>query len=680
MSLQPLTNSPFQFSLSQPNLLATASVDPITRLSDEFDLQEMNDVQTRLFFKTNGLRNEHDRHAVHNHVRAFARQLLLKLQNLRDLGATAQQLRQTGLETLRELESSSTKMIQDFERFQAGSTNLENRFSQFDARAAAPANPLTWAAFSDTSVQNSSSVSPLMGAIGQYLVRPSADQPSVLASVVQKVNRLANVSPEGTQEANKKKESPEINKQGMSELEKRKIALARCIQDEDASKTSSRPLDNTHGANVDFSSASSIMTLVQREKANQNAVTAKITAAAFHAVGYAIKETTAFALGCRSGGEREKNCRIVVGYVKTGTKKVEDGVKYAITAVGLKPAFKRAMSGKALEERLVQIGLPRESSKWYEVSARQFVRDSNTVTTNLAFVGATSAVLKIGKSLFSFPRSPFPGETWNKPSKDPTSGKKYKTYTTQGKSGPLFTDRKTYTTEPLRPEYLTRKPLLLELKQKYQLGKQAIKAASAARVTQNTAYASRFDYSADYLLHANEFINPKEFSGVLKRNLMVVQYHCSSPCHQPRTLKWFMPATQGNKLHTIEEVMNSVSKIKAFGEITQVSVARIPAGEPIKFLHGRAVSKFDSHTNVIRPGSGVQYRFYDFDPKWIVETRALPVTIPKSPIQSHLSRFLKDEGGFIKLPFSGVKEKYPEIQKFLSRGRPNIRVTSRRLD
>ncbi len=297
MSTPPLSLSPFQFTnpINQASTQIPILSDPISQLSDEFGLQDINDVQTRLFEKTNGLRNEHDRQMVHNHVRAFARQLLLKLQNLRDLHATAHQLQQTGLETLRELESSSIKMIQDFERFQAGSRELEHRYSEFDAKLAVPANSLTWAAFSDTSVQ-SSSASPLMGAIGQYSVRPSADQPSVIASVVQKVNRLANVKSSETQEANRKNErSTTLAKSSHAspahvDMETKKTQIAQCVRMEDSEAPGSTALCIAyHLKGLSETQQRALLDFVPKAYVGQGANSA---AAPFAAVSMAAKAVT----------------------------------------------------------------------------------------------------------------------------------------------------------------------------------------------------------------------------------------------------------------------------------------------------------------------------------------------------------------------------------------------------
>jgi predicted RNA binding protein YcfA (HicA-like mRNA interferase family) len=137
-------------------------------------------------------------------------------------------------------------------------------------------------------------------------------------------------------------------------------------------------------------------------------------------------------------------------------------------------------------------------------------------------------------------------------------------------------------------------------------------------------FPHRIDYSEDYFKGKNEFIMPKEFDGILSRDLLVMQYHSSEPLHEFRTHKWFMPICEGNQHCSIGGIQDAVAKLSAYGEISEVTLARIPAGEPVRFLHGRAKEKIHPVDNEIRPGGGVQYRFFDFDMKWIVKTRKLP--------------------------------------------------------
>lgn len=137
-------------------------------------------------------------------------------------------------------------------------------------------------------------------------------------------------------------------------------------------------------------------------------------------------------------------------------------------------------------------------------------------------------------------------------------------------------------------------------------------------------FPHRLDYSRGYLLAKEDFMTPpKEFNGVLKRDLVVVQYHSEKPLGQGRSYQWFMPVIQANSLHTVEQVMDTVALLPKWGERSHVSVARIPAGERVRFLHGRAAAQIDE-AGVAACGGGVQYRFFDFDPKWVVDTRKLP--------------------------------------------------------
>ncbi|MBA3602167.1 MAG: type II toxin-antitoxin system HicA family toxin [Parachlamydiaceae bacterium] len=133
----------------------------------------------------------------------------------------------------------------------------------------------------------------------------------------------------------------------------------------------------------------------------------------------------------------------------------------------------------------------------------------------------------------------------------------------------------------------------------------------------------RIDYSHNYLQAKMDFIGPKEFKGALSKDLYVVQFHGSGPLGQGRSHKWFIPVSQSNKMFTIEEVKDAVAKLSSYGDVTQVTLAKIPAGEPIRFLHGKAKQKVDSVTNETKAGGGVQYRFFDFDPNWVVQTRKL---------------------------------------------------------
>jgi hypothetical protein len=137
--------------------------------------------------------------------------------------------------------------------------------------------------------------------------------------------------------------------------------------------------------------------------------------------------------------------------------------------------------------------------------------------------------------------------------------------------------------------------------------------------------SGRYMYASGYVEARQAFAEaPREFRGALSRDLTVVQYHCDAAVQEGRSLAWFTPVHEVNPLHTVDEVMDRLALLRCWSERTQVTVARIPAGEPVRFLYGRARAQHDLATGERRPGGGVQYRFYNFDPNWILETRELP--------------------------------------------------------
>jgi hypothetical protein len=159
---------------------------PIDPLCTEFDLDEIQDVQDKLLLKADALPDEYEREALHHHVRTFAKELRLKLEKLRASGASPQQIRQTGLDSLKELESSSSRMIQDFKIFQAGSRELEHQFAQFEAIASAPATPLTWTALSHVTVATRASL--FTNVLDQYQFR-SRTEPTATREIEKKIQK-----------------------------------------------------------------------------------------------------------------------------------------------------------------------------------------------------------------------------------------------------------------------------------------------------------------------------------------------------------------------------------------------------------------------------------------------------------------------------------------------------------
>ncbi len=106
---------------------------------------------------------------------------------------------------------------------------------------------------------------------------------------------------------------------------------------------------------------------------------------------------------------------------------------------------------------------------------------------------------------------------------------------------------------------------------------------------------------------ANTVATQKELIQELRDEIAILKGQKPKPKISPSTL----------------EVKDALAKLTAYGEVSQVTLAKIPAGEPVRFLYGRASPKIDPLTGEKRIGGGVQYRFYDFDPNWIKQTRNL---------------------------------------------------------
>lgn len=92
--------------------------DPIDQLSNDFDLQEVKSL----------FRYSHNK-SITQHIRAKARDLLLKLQDMRNLGETPQRIQEVGRAALKELKLSSEKMTEDYIEYQSNSRERDHQHS-----------------------------------------------------------------------------------------------------------------------------------------------------------------------------------------------------------------------------------------------------------------------------------------------------------------------------------------------------------------------------------------------------------------------------------------------------------------------------------------------------------------------------------------------------------------------
>jgi hypothetical protein len=114
-----------------------------------------------------------------------------------------------------------------------------------------------------------------------------------------------------------------------------------------------------------------------------------------------------------------------------------------------------------------------------------------------------------------------------------------------------------------------------------------------------------------------------KFSGALDDDLVLVQFHRSDRAlGQGRSAAWWTTPEQANVFNTVGDVRQGLALPPGWGPRDAVSVARIPNGTEVEFFQGTALKQTEN--NVLFGGNGVQYRFKNFDPAWIVEIRKIP--------------------------------------------------------
>lgn len=136
--------------------------------------------------------------------------------------------------------------------------------------------------------------------------------------------------------------------------------------------------------------------------------------------------------------------------------------------------------------------------------------------------------------------------------------------------------------------------------------------------------AERINLSTGYLESGAAFVAPKEFVGVIQRDLCVIRYHTSLHLDKPHKHRTWMPLAESSKHDTMRALIDSLANPISPEALTHVSFARIPAGEVVRFMHGKTKPRIDLMTNEVQKGGAVQYRFFDFDAAWIKQTREFP--------------------------------------------------------
>jgi hypothetical protein len=135
--------------------------------------------------------------------------------------------------------------------------------------------------------------------------------------------------------------------------------------------------------------------------------------------------------------------------------------------------------------------------------------------------------------------------------------------------------------------------------------------------------AGRLDYSRGFADDLANFAGGKAWlhDGPIDRDLTLVQYFDESSSRA--SMKWWTSTGSANDMTTIEEVRQRLALLPEWGERDAVRVARVPHGSHVEFLHGTAADQ-TAQTGARYLGGGEQFRFRDFDERWVLETRSVP--------------------------------------------------------
>jgi hypothetical protein len=130
--------------------------------------------------------------------------------------------------------------------------------------------------------------------------------------------------------------------------------------------------------------------------------------------------------------------------------------------------------------------------------------------------------------------------------------------------------------------------------------------------------SGRIDYSQGFDSSIKESFadgTASVHAGPLDHDLILVQY---SDKAGGGSYKWWTSTYDANNMPTVKDVMDKLALEPSWGNRDAASVAHVPAGTDVTVIHGEAKPQ------ITTPGGGQQYRFRDFDPRWIVKTRPLP--------------------------------------------------------
>ena len=87
---------------------------------------------------------------------------------------------------------------------------------------------------------------------------------------------------------------------------------------------------------------------------------------------------------------------------------------------------------------------------------------------------------------------------------------------------------------------------------------------------------------------------------------------------------WSASLELDNKMPTVDDIHQHLALVKPdWGARNSYSLIKIPAGEQVTFISGKAAKQFSRETGEPFAGTGYQIRLRDFDEKWVIATKDL---------------------------------------------------------
>ncbi|HCU65778.1 MAG TPA: hypothetical protein DF774_08465 [Rheinheimera sp.] len=140
----------------------------------------------------------------------------------------------------------------------------------------------------------------------------------------------------------------------------------------------------------------------------------------------------------------------------------------------------------------------------------------------------------------------------------------------------------------------------------------------------STAPKGRLDYSStfrDDLVNFNS--GYQHFSGKAESDMFLVQFHRSDrELGKGRSAAWWTTPDQANVFKSIDDVRQNLALPPNWGPRDAVSIAKIPKGAEVEYYLGTAARQKGGSATY--EGNGLQFRFKNFDPTWIIDTRVIP--------------------------------------------------------